>query len=209
MRARTALTILAGCLTAASPANADDEGFRPLVQGDDVQQFTLEKIGPETMTIKDGEVRLSGKPNGYFATKASYKNYVLRFDWMYERPSGLESDRSFRGNSGLLLHIREPHKVWPACIEVQLMNADAGNTFGVRPGKFQGKKDAEAQKRAIKPVGEWNATEVTCRDGSIVVTINGTEVARGTGADPDHGPIAWQSEGAPIRFRNLRIKPLE
>ena len=68
------------------------------------------------MSIHDGEVRVSGKPDGYFATRDSYRNYVLRFEWMYERPSGLSSDASFRGNSGLLIHIAGPHKVWPVCI---------------------------------------------------------------------------------------------
>ncbi|MGE3818492.1 MAG: DUF1080 domain-containing protein [Isosphaeraceae bacterium] len=199
---------IAIALTLGSTAAVADE-FRPLVEGTDPGQFALVKIGPETISIVDGEVRLTGKPNGYFATKSSHKNYVLRFEWMYERPESLASDAAFRGNSGLLLHIQEPHKVWPPAIEVQLMNADAGNTFGIPPAKFQGKKDAEAQKRAIKPVGQWNAVEVTCKDGSIVATINGIEVARGVGASPDHGPIGWQSEGAPIRFRNLAIKPLD
>jgi hypothetical protein len=207
MRVRVLFAMVAVLATFPGRPTIGQE-FQPLVKGDDPSQFALVKIGPETITIHDGEVRLSGKPNGYFATKASFKNYVLRFDWMYERPEGLKADASFRGNSGLLLHIGEPHKVWPAAIEVQLMNADAGNTFGIPPAKFQGKKDAEAQKKAIKPVGQWNAVEVVCKEGAIVATINGVEVARGTGANPDQGPIGWQSEGAAIRFRNLAIQPL-
>lgn len=199
-----AAVLVVGLLEQTGPAG----GFRPLVAGDDPASFTLVGIGPETIAVKAGEVRLTGKPNGYFATKTSYRNYVLRFDWMYERPDGLASDASFRGNSGLLLHIKS-HKIWPESIEVQLMNADAGNTFGIPPAKFRGRKDAGAQKRALKPVGQWNAMEVTCRDGSIVVLLNGVEVARGTGAEPDHGPIGWQSEGAPIRFRGIEIKPLD
>ncbi|MCA1684518.1 MAG: DUF1080 domain-containing protein [Planctomycetia bacterium] len=183
--------------------------FEPLVKGQGVSQFELIGIGPKTVSIQDGEVHVSGKPNGYFATRESYRNYVLRFEWRYERPEGLKSEASFQGNSGLLLHIAPPHKVWPVCIESQLMNADAGNLFGVSGAKFRGSKDAQAQKKAVKPVGDWNFQEVTCKDGSIVCTINGVEVSRGDGASPDHGPIAWQSEGAPISFRNLMIKPLD
>lgn len=213
MRARFTLAVVTAFLvlglSSRLPATPDDDGFRTLLEGNDPGQFALVKIGPDTIKIAEGEVRISGTPNGYFATKTSYKNYMLRFDWMYERPADLASDAGFKGNSGLLLHIQEPHKVWPPAIEVQLMNADAGNTFGIPPAKFQGKKDAAAQKRAIKPVGQWNAVEVTCKEGAIVATINGVEVARGTGAIPDHGPIGWQSEGAPIRFRNLAIKPLD
>lgn len=188
---------------------AEEKGFVPLVSGSAADQFELVGIGPETIKIENGEVELSGKPNGYFATKGVYKNYVLQFDWLYERPEGLASDAKFAGNSGLLVHISGKHKVWPKCTEVQLANADAGNIFAIQGAKFQGKKDADAQKKAIKPVGQWNTEEATCRDGAITCTINGIEVASGKGADPDSGSIGWQSEGSKIRLRNIRIKVLD
>jgi hypothetical protein len=193
----------------AAPILAADDDFKPLVKGDDPLQFELVKIGPDTIKIVDGEVRISGQPNGYFATKGSYRNYVLSFDWKYDRPERLESDAKFEGNSGVLIHIQPPHKVWPQCIEAQLYNKDAGRTFAINGSKFDGKPDPAAQKRAIKPVGEWNEEEITCKDGSITCKINGIEVCRGTGASPDRGSIGWQSEGAPIRFRKLRIKVLD
>lgn len=203
------ITIGLACLMSLAVGPfARGEEFKPLGSGDDIKPFTLVGIGPEAITIKGVEIRLTGKPNGYFATRDTYKNYVLRFDWMYERPAGLASDVAFQGNSGVLLHIKE-HKVWPECIEVQLMNADAGDTFPVGPARFQGKKDPKAQRTAVKPVGEWNATEVTCKDGMIACVINGVEVARGVGAKPDQGPIGWQSEGAPIRFRKIEIRVLD
>jgi hypothetical protein len=201
--------VLVFVIALAGNARGADDGSVPLVRGEDPKQFELVGIGPDALKIEDGEVRVSGRPDGYFATKEGYKNYVLTFEWMYERPSDLESDAKFKGNSGVLLHIASPHKVWPKCIEAQLMNADAGHLIVVSGAKFQGKKDAAAQKRAIKPVGQWNRQEVTCRDGRITCKINGIEVSSGTGGTPDHGPIGWQSEGAPIRFRSLKIKALD
>jgi len=190
------------------PAANDD--FQPLVKGSDITQFELVAIGPDTMKILDGgEIAISGKPNGYFATKSEFHNYVFRFEWKYERPAGLESDDTFDGNSGLLVHIQAPHKVWPKCIEVQLANKDAGHIFGIQGSQFKGSKDAAAQKRAIKPVGEWNQEEVTCKDGAVTCKINDIEVDHGTGASPDRGYIGLQSEGRPIRFRNLMMKVLE
>jgi 3-keto-disaccharide hydrolase len=205
MRARLCLALTVVCFSAA----AGDDGFVPLVKGNDPAQFELVKIKPESMAIQDGEIRLTGKPNGYFATRDVYRNYVLRFDWMYERPEKLASDARFDGNSGLLIHIQAPHKVWPQSIEVQLLNSDAGHIFAIFGSKFQGKKDAQAQKKAIKPVGQWNHEEVTCQDGKVTCKINGIEVDRGQGASPDRGYIGWQSEGGPIRFRNLAIKKLD
>ena len=183
-------------------------GESPLFKTDDTAQLDLIGISTESISMKDGLIRLTGKPNGYFATKSKYKNYRLKFDWRYERPENLKSDASFDGNSGLLIHIEGPDKLWPRCIEVQLMNADAGNILALG-GKFQGAKDASAQKKAIKPVGEWNAEVVDCKDGAIRVLINEIEVAKGTGAVPSEGRIGWQSEGRPIEFRNITIELLD
>ena len=194
--------------------HAAEDGFVSLLKGNDPRQFELVGIGPDAITIADGEVRLSGRPNGYFATKESYRNAILRFSWRYERPSDLADDARFPGNSGVLIHIQEPHRVWPRCIQAQLMNADAGHTFAIGGATLRGDERAassraEALKRAIKPVGEWNEMEVVCRDGSIACTINGIVIDRGTGAAPDRGLVGFQSEGSPIRFRNPRIKPLD
>jgi hypothetical protein len=196
------MALLAFSVTVA----ADD--FVPLVKGD-IQSLELVAIGPDTLEFSGGEIRISGKPNGYFATKDSYKNYELKFEWMYERPADLESDAKFRGNSGLLIHIQPPHKVWPKCVEVQLMNASAGAILPLGGTKCQTTRDTAAQKQAIKPVGQWNQEEVICRDGTIACKINGIEVSTGTGCTIDSGPIGWQSEGAPIRLRNLLIKKLD
>ncbi|WP_020466495.1 3-keto-disaccharide hydrolase [Singulisphaera acidiphila] len=186
-----------------------DDGFVALIQGDDPAQFDLIGIGPETLKIVDGEIMVVGKANGYFATKDIYRNYVLKFDWKYARPEGLIDDAKFDGNSGLLLHIQKPHKVWPKSIEVQLLNADSGHTFAIFGSKFTGAKNAQAQKKAIKPVGQWNHLEVICQEGRITSTINGIEVDRGTGASPDSGHIGWQCEAGPIQFRGIMIKKLK
>jgi hypothetical protein len=201
-------SLAATCALVVATGLAQDD-FKPLVNGTDIHQFELVKIDTETMRIDDGVIIVSGKPNGYFATKDTYHNYVIRFDWMYDRPDGLSSDADFKGNSGLLVHIQPPHKVWPQCIEVQLAYKEAGAIFGIFGSKFLAKKDPDAQKRAMKPVGQWNQEEVTCQDGSIVCKLNGIEVCRGTGASPDQGFIGLQSEGSPIRFRNLTIKRLD
>ncbi len=201
---------LAGIVLALSglPARADDDGYVPLIRGDDPRQFELVGIGPDAIKIADGEVRVSGKPNGYFATKGRYRNYSLKFEWMYERPADLAEDVQFRGNSGLLIHIQEP-KVWPRCIEAQLMYADAGNLFAdpggqvPRPEGPRGADDGDQAGRPVEPAGGRQQG----RDDHL--HDQRRRGRPGAGADPDHGPIGWQSEGAPIRFRNLKIKTLD
>jgi len=187
---------------------ANDTDSKPLIAGNDPRQFELVGIGPDAIRIEAGEISVTGRPIGYFATKESYHNYVLTFEWRYERPKDLVSEAAFQGNSGLLLHLETPHKVWPKSIEAQLFHPDAGHLFAIQGAKFQGEKDAAAQKRALKPVGEWNQQTVVCRDRAITCEINGIEVSRGKDAVPDHGFIGWQSEGTPVRFRSLKIRKL-
>ena len=202
---RTLLLALACLMTIGVSAATDDESTA-ILTSDDVSQLRLVGFGPDTISIKDKEIRLTGKPNGYFATKQSYKNYVLKFEWMYERPDGYKDGDKFGGNSGVLVHLVPPDKVWPKCIEVQLAYADAGHIFAINGAKFAGKTDKDALKKSMKPVGEWNEHEVVCKDGAITCTVNGVKVATGTAANPDAGTIGFQAEGSPIRFRFIRIK---
>lgn len=201
-----AVALAATLATSARPA---DDDFQPLVQGDDPSQFELVGLKPETIKIVEGEVRLTGKPNGYFATKGKYRDYTLQFEFQYERPDDLKDESKFAGNSGLLVNIDGPAKVWPKCIEFQLANSDVGVVINVGGAKSKGTYDRKAGKGATKPVGEWNAMEVTSKGGTTTCTLNGVEVSKGTDFSPEEGQIGWQSEGSPIRFRNLKIKALD
>jgi hypothetical protein len=200
------------CWLGAAPADdKDDKDFKPLFNGKDFTglKFEMGKSDPmKTWSVKEGVIICTGRPNGYIYTDKSYKNYVIRYDWQYARPEALKEDKDFNGNSGLLVHMQEPHKVWPKCVEVQGMNKDHGHIFAIGGAKGQYSVDKQAQMKAIKPVGQWNTTEVISKDGELTAKINGTEVSKGKG-DLTEGPIGLQSEGAEIHFRNIKIKELK
>jgi hypothetical protein len=206
----TALVIL-------SPAYAgDDKGFKPLFNGKNLEGWKTfwrdkDKGDPKTvLTIKDGEIQISGDPWGYFYTDKSYKSYIIRYSWMYPKN---QPDKTTM-NSGLLLHIQEPHTVWPKSVEPQGRYKDHGKIyFPGWPKDSKDTKDSEfdeaAQKKALKESHEWNTTEATVKaDGSIEVRINGTPVAKGKTALTS-GPIGFQSEGARIHFKDIKIKMLD
>jgi hypothetical protein len=210
---RTLLSLALGLtLLDAAPAEGDkaDDGFKPLFNGKDFDgwKFVLSRKDADpdkTWTIKDGVIVCTGKPHGYFHTEKSYKNYTLRYDWKYARPKGLTDEEKFDGNSGALIHIQKPHKVWPKCVEVQGMNREHGNTFGVGGAKGKFKFDKQALLDVRKPVGEWNTTEIICDGGAITAKVNGKQVCTGKG-ELEEGQIGFQSEGAKIYFRNIKIK---
>jgi hypothetical protein len=189
----------------------NDDSFTPLLEGNNLGKFERVGLLPDDVTVQDGEIRLSGQTKGYLAVKESYGNYVLRFDWMFEKPAGWRAGEPFHGNSGLLVHISGPDKVWPRAIEVQIWyKHEYGDFYTFDGARFDPRRDDHASlARVLKPVGEWNAHEVTCRDGTIALKINGQAVALGRGADPAAGRIGWMSEEGPVRFRRLQIKKLD
>jgi hypothetical protein len=201
--------LLAGAAPRVNTAAEDkkDDGFTNLFDGKDLKGwkfYTADKGADpaKTWSVKDGVIECTGKPNGYFYTDKSFKNYVLRYDWKYTRAG--EGEKSTY-NSGALIHIQE-HKIWPTCVEAQGANANHGFLYFLGCKKVESKYDQKARDKAIKPIGEWNTTEITCKgDGSILVKINGTQVSTGK-SNLTEGPIGFQSEAAVISFRNIRIK---
>jgi hypothetical protein len=59
-----------------------------------------------------------------------------------------------------------------------------------------------------KPHGQWNHYYVRAINGEIRLWVNGTEVSGGNNASPNNGYLCLESEGSPIRFRNLKIREL-
>ena len=197
-----------------------EEGFAALFNGKDLtgwKTFTAAKDADpgKTWIIKDGVIHCTGSPLGYLYSDKSFKNYVIRYDWRYPA----EQPDKTTLNSGLLLHMQKPghllnaekpNQVWPVCVEAQGRYMDHGKLFFMNGAKkIEAKDDVDARKKALKPKEEWQTTEVTCKaDGSFLVKVNGIEVASGK-TDLTEGPIGFQSEGAAIEFRNIRMKDLK
>jgi hypothetical protein len=182
-----------------------DDGFTPLLTGNDLSQFEIVGLDKNSVAVKDGEIRLAGEQQGYVGTKESFQNYVLQFEWMIEKFQAQATD----ANSGLIVHVQSPGKVWPKAIEVQIWYKDYGSFYSHNGATFKPQHDdRHARDKVLNPPEQWNLQEVICKDGAITQKINGIEFASGIGANPDRGAIGWMYEGSPIRFRNLRIKKL-
>ena len=124
MNYRALWAVLAGGLLisvcTATTAGEVEKGFEPLFNGKDMTAFELIQAPAKTWSVEQGIIKCTGKPNGYFATKKSYKNYILRLDFRFPvKP----------GNSGYLLNITGKHKIWPKCIEVQGHYNSVGTIF--------------------------------------------------------------------------------
>jgi hypothetical protein len=199
---------LAGIVFVSSLSAADKDGEIALFNGKDLTGLKTQFVDKakdadpaKTFSVKDGVLVVSGTPTGYIYTDKDYSNYVLTYDWRFPAGSKPES------NSGCLVHIQLPHKVMPKSVEPQGRYRDHGKLFFLGGVKGEATFDEEAHKKALKPMGEWSTTEVTCLpDGTVSVKLNGIPVARGK-TDLTSGPIGFQSEGAEVHFRNIRLTP--
>jgi hypothetical protein len=59
-----------------------------------------------------------------------------------------------------------------------------------------------------KGTPEWNHYRIVCTNGVIRLHVNGKEVSGGEECNYRKGYLALESEGAPVEFRNIRIKEL-
>jgi len=168
----------------------------------------------DVWSVKDGVIRCTGKPNGYMRTEKDYHDYKLHLEWRW-----VEGQYG-RRNSGVLLHTSGPDKVWPRCIEAQLMSGNAGDFWliGGTAITVDGKRTESAdrarrvvkkQQSSEKPVGMWNSYDIFCEGDTIRCFVNGVLQNYGSDASESSGKICLQSEGAPIEFRNIYIESLE
>ena len=164
--------------------------------------------------VEDGVINTLGQPFGYIRTKESYSNFKLHLEWRWtEKPS----------NSGVFLNVQGKEIVFPQCVECQLMHGRAGDIVLMRKGTSITIKDStymvtseenpylgipKFEESSEKPAGEWNTYEITSKDGTLELYVNGVLQNKGTGMSLTEGNIALQSEGGPMQFRNIYLQPL-
>ena len=166
----------------------------------------------EIWQVRDGVLCCSGQTNGYMRTEKKYSNYHLHVEWRWP---------SKPANSGVFVHVSDPDRVWPSCIECQLQAGNAGD-FVLMNGAgltVNGIARQEASRQFVmiakkaptseKPAGQWNSYDIFCKGDTVRCLVNGVLQNEGTGATPPLGYIALQSEGGPVEFRNVYTVPAQ
>ena len=164
----------------------------------------------QTWSVTNGVIHCTGKPSGYLRTTQVYSNYFLTVEWRFVKIAP-KAD-----NSGILVHIQPPDKVWPQCVQVQGKHDRQGDLFlmaGAESKEHKG-KDANTpvplrDESVEKPVGEWNKSETICLHGKVESFINGKFMNEITECTIDSGCIGIQSEGGEIEIRSIIFSPLK
>jgi Domain of Unknown Function (DUF1080) len=151
----------------------------------------------------------TGKPKAYLYSKQAFANCEIRFELKYPELAEGTSEAEFKGNTGLLVFIQEPHAIWPPSIEVQGKHVDMA-AIKANGGVSQPATIDSADQRAIvrKPPGQWNQFLVILVNGAIVSQLNGIEIASSVSQPLTTGRIGFQAEGHPYLIRHLRVKEI-
>ena len=183
-------------------------------------------IYPEGIwTFADGV--LTASEDQAIWTQKDYDNFII--DLEFKTAEGT--------NSGVIVYCTDLENWIPHSVEVQIAD-DYAEQWANSPATWQCGAifgHLAASKSLVKKPGQWNRFTVTCKDQMIYVMLNGETVtvmnmALWTSAktNPDgseipswlstpfaelttHGHIGLQGKhaGAPIYFRNLKIKEID
>lgn len=187
----------------------DKEGFISLMDG---KTFKDWKIGgpEESWKIEDGAFVANGEPSHLFydGYLQPLKNFELKVDVMTEPKS----------NGGIYIHSKFQPKSWPKYgYEIQVNNTQQDRR---KTGSIYAVKDVMDKSPAKD--NEWWEQHIIVKDKTITVKINGKTVNEFTeepdrkpGSDftrvLDEGTIALQAHdpGSTVRYKNIRVKPLD
>jgi hypothetical protein len=201
--------------------NTSGAGWTNLFR-DDLSNAIFEK---GVWTVRDGVITAS-KDEALWSEK-EYDNFIL----------DLEFKNADSTNSGVIVHASDIKEWIPHSVEIQIADDYSEEWSKVVPSwqcaAIFGHQ--AATKRTVKKAGEWNHYTVTCVGKKIWVVLNGELVnvcdmslftSAKTNPDgseipswlsnpmaslPLHGRIGFQGKhaGAPIYFRNVKIKELK
>jgi len=225
------LLALAGCAAAEEKTaqqkpddpleHPDSSGWQPLFASD----LSNATRPGGVWTFEDGV--LTASEDQALWTSQEYDDFIL--DLEFKNAEGT--------NSGVIVYCSDISNWIPNSVEVQIAD-DYADKWANSPGSWQcgaifGHRAPE--KRAVKKPGEWNRMTIRCvgpyidvaLNGEVITSLNindytsaetnpdGTEIPEWLStplADlPTKGRIGLQGKhaGAPVWFRNLKIKPLE
>lgn len=203
-------------------------GWRALGEAD----FVRVNCDADTWTWNEGLVQCTGQPVGVIRSQQPFENFELVAEWRHLESGG--NSGIFVWASEEALTGLKPGSLPPGGIEVQVLDhgyteqyekssgkkADwfttHGDVFPVGKSKMtpfppvapDGNRSFP-RKNLSRGVGEWNHYYVRAINGEVRLWVNGEEVSGGTNCEPRRGFLCLESEGAPVEFKNLRIRELQ
>jgi hypothetical protein len=202
-------------------------GWRKLGEAD----FVNVNCAADTWSWQGGVVHCTGKPTGVMRTQKQYTNFELVAQWQHLQ-SGGNSGIFVWAREKALAEVK-PGQLPQDGFEVQVLDHGFTKQYEKATGKkaewfttngdvfplgaanmkpfppvAPDKKRSFPRKNLSKGINQWNHYYVRAINGEIRLWVNGEEVSGGTDCKPRSGYLCLESEGAPVEFRELRIREL-
>ena len=184
----------------------------------------------DTWSSEDALIKCNGNCNGGFRSKEQYTNFEMVMEWKHLRRSG--NAGVFIWLPKETVDKMKPGEL-PQGIEIQILDHGYAEDYekkqGKKPNWFTTHGDVfpcgVAKMKPFEPsapngarsfpsaehckgVGEWNHYYIRAINGEVRLWVNGFEVAGGNECTPASGFIALEAEGAPVDYRNIRVRVL-
>ena len=165
-----------------------------------------------TWSVTNGLIHCTGTPAGYLRTTQAYSNCVITVIWRFVKVAPKKD------NTGVLVYMQLPDKVWPVCVQNQGKSGRQGDLFVM--GGAECKEHLALGKDANTPValkgnpnenaiGEWNTNVTVCAGNDVKAIINGKQLNEITECTISSGYIGIQSEGGDIEISKMFVEPLK
>ncbi len=163
----------------------------------------------QTWEVTNGVIHCTGTPTGYLRTKQSYSNYVITVEWRFREVTPKAN------NTGVLVHMQLPDKVWPMCVQNQGKTRRQGDLFVMAGAECKEHKGMDPNtpvplrgESNENPIGQWDTNVTVCAGSDIKAIINGKLLNEITECTISSGFIGIQSEGGDIEIRKMTLTPL-
>lgn len=202
-------------------------GWRNLKE-DDFERVNLHE---NTWTWDGTVAKCTGKPIGVSRTKEQFRNFELVALWRHLSSGGNSGFFIWASPEGM--KNLPPNDLPNSGIEIQVLDHGFREKYESRAGKkadwFTTHGDIFAvgtsklvpfdpvspngrrsfpRKNMSRPSPQWNHYYIRAINGEVRLWVNGEEVSGGNQAEPAVGHICLESEGAPVEFKNIRIRVL-
>ncbi len=207
--------------------NGEGPDWKTLGEAD----FVMVNGKEDTWTWEGSLVKCTGKPVGVTRSRKPYKNFELVANWRHLSKGGNSGIFIWAPES--VLKDLPLGRLPGAGIEVQVLDegyteqyekssgkkADwfttHGDVFPVGASKMvpfppvapDGSRSFPRENRS-KATPEWNHYYVRCINGEVRLWVNGSEVSGGKQCSPSEGFLCLESEGAPVEFKEIRLREL-
>ena len=131
-------------------------------------------------------------------------DFIFHVEWRFTAVPGKKGY-----NSGVYARNSADARIWH---QAQTGDGSGGYLFGnTQVGGVVKRFNRSQRGRAsrVKPAGEWNTFEITCRRKDMTLWVNGAITTRWQECEVPRGYVGLEAEGWRIEFRNVKVKTLE